>query len=172
MELTFEDLIFVVPSASSSRSSSADSREGYQAGDNYDSITPMSYSDPSPLSSLRGRDTRPKRQQPSHRLLPPTLPACRTVDEQDSGELYCVRCPGAAHRSRHGKKTRKFQVDPVSRVGKCSDPDCTWGYVDGEFIITDLRGYAYSAEGDPVMYMLPDGATWKHVKLSSARRQS
>lgn len=152
----------------------------------------MSYCDPSPLSSLRGRDTRPKRQQSSHRLLPPTLPPCRTVDEQDHSELYCVRCPGAAHRSRQGKKTRKFYVDPASRVGKCSDPDCTspsfsslhllvlifrvhsgtWGYVDGEFIITDLRGYAYSAEGDPVMYMLPDGATWKHVRLSSARRQS
>ncbi|KAG8985595.1 hypothetical protein FRB90_004596 [Tulasnella sp. 427] len=160
MELTFEDLIFV-PSASSSRSSSADSRQGSQ---NYDSITPMSYCDPSPLSSLRGRDARPKRQK----LLPP----CRTVDEQDHTGMHCVRCPGAAHRTPHGKKTRKFYVDAVSRVGKCSDPDCTWGYVDGEFIITDLRGYAYSAEGDPVMYMLPDGATWKHVKLSSARRQS
>lgn len=45
----------------------------------------------------------------------------------------------------------------------------TWGYVDGDYIITDLRGFAYSADGDPIMYLLPDGSTWKHVRLSSRR---
>ncbi|KAG8897726.1 hypothetical protein FRB99_007968 [Tulasnella sp. 403] len=74
-------------------------------------------------------------------------------------------CPGAAHR--HKRKAPKIYVDPQTRVGKCDDPNCTWGYIDGDYIITDLKGYAYSAQGDPVMYLLTDGRTWKHVRLSS-----
>jgi len=78
---------------------------------------------------------------------------------------HYLPCPGAAHRNKR-KSSSKFYVDPSNKVGKCDDPNCTWGYIDGDYIITDLRGYAYSAEGDPIMYLLPDASTWKHVRLS------
>jgi len=151
MELTFEDLIFVPSgSASSSRSTSPDSRQ-----DAADSCIPSSYCEPSPLRQEReGRSSRRSQKEQ------PTLPC-------DSP--YHISCPGSAHRKKRKSASSKFYVDPVTGVGKCSDPDCTWGYAGGDYVVTDLRGYAFNADGDPIMYLLPNTQAWKHVRLSSRR---
>jgi len=150
MELTFEDLMFV-PSPSSSPSSSVD---GHSLPTTY---MPMSYREPSPL------DRRPARHTHTH------TPSPKKAPKSSADAADFLPCPGAAHRKK-SRSAAQFYVDPASGVGKCHDPDCTWGYIDGDYIITDLRGYAYSAAGgDPVYYMLPNGGTWKHVRLSSRR---
>ncbi|KAG8999748.1 hypothetical protein FRB93_013120 [Tulasnella sp. JGI-2019a] len=171
LDLDFEDLLFD-PSSSSSRSSSPSSSStspplstpiGIRRSreeSKFDSFEPSSYREPTRMSR---RQTRT-----SNESAPTPIPAPPTNVIQLS-PAPCrnhVVCPGAAHRYE-SQEEASFFVDPRSGVGKCCNSDCTWGFINGEFIVTDLKGFAYSSQAQPVMFL--DGRMYKHVRLIQRR---
>ncbi|KAG8922660.1 hypothetical protein FRC03_010508 [Tulasnella sp. 419] len=151
MEFTFEDMLFV----DSSPSSSLGSNKSPEL-----QTKPYTFaSSPSDDEERVGRrETRSQYNDVHHR---------HTMYTYNTHGYY-QSCPGAAHR---GRAPCKFYVDPRTGAGKCHDPDCTWGFFNGTFIITDLKGYAYTSRGEPITFLLNDGYTRRHVRLAAPQRQ-
>ncbi|KAG8852960.1 hypothetical protein FRB96_008479 [Tulasnella sp. 330] len=163
LDLDFEDLLFEPSSSRSSSRSSSSSSSSTPVGirrsreeSMFDCFEPASYREPSRVGRQQTRAVNPPIPSPQPNVIQLSPAPCPNH----------VVCPGAAHRY-DSQEEASFFVDPRSGVGKCCNSDCTWGFVNGEFIVTDLKGFAYSSRGQPVTYL--DRGMYKHIRLVPQR---